>query len=301
MMMSKTQNILLKIRLWVLPLAFCLLPLAFLLIAGCTAPLVITYDAKLGAPTISLKEPLNVSLIPYKDERKAGNPKKLGHITSPVFGIDSTELILEKEPADIVTNAFKKQLILTGFKVNAIEGNTDAPEADLLLEGSVKTFKLDITAKDVIEIEIETKATDIKTGSVLWSGSVAEKSERFAGTMGNTRETINKYVSSSLAKVVKETLTNIASAVEKTRPHSVEPIKEEIILGNEGRLALSTIPPQAQVYINEVYYGLTPITIDLAPGIYIVNFKLAGFKSAAQKIAVRKGRVAEFAVVLEKE
>ena len=286
---------------WVLSLASCLLFFVCLFIAGCTAPLVITYDAKLGAPAISLKKSLNVSLIPYKDERKTGNPKKLGHITSPVFGIDSTELILEKEPADIVTNAFKEQLILTGFKVNAIEGNTDAPEADLLLEGAVKAFKLDIAAKDVIEIEIETKATDVKTGSILWSGSVAEKSERFAGTMGNTRETINKYVSSSLAKVVKETLTNIASAVEKTRPHSVEPVKEEIILSNEGRLAFSTIPPQAQVYINDVYYGLTPVTIDLAPGIYIVNFKLAGFKSAAQKIAVRKGRVTEFAVILEKE
>ena len=288
-------------RHWVLSLASCLLFFVCLFIAGCTAPLVITYDAKFGAPAISLKEPLNVSLTPYKDERKANNRKKLGHITSPVFGIDSPELILEKEPAEIVTNAFKEQLILTGFKVNAIEGNTEAPEADLLLEGSVKAFKLDIAAKDVIEIEIETKATDVKTGSILWSGSVAEKSERFAGTMGNTRETINKYVSSSLAKVVKETLTNIASAVEKTRPHSVEPVKEEIILGSEGRLALSTIPPQAQIYINDVYYGLTPITIDLAPGIYIVNFKLAGFKNAVQKIAVRKGRVTEFAVILEKE
>jgi len=288
-------------RHWVLSFASCLLLFACSFIAGCTAPLTITYDPKLGAPSIALKEPLNVSLNPYKDESKKDNPKKLGDITSPVFGIDSTELILEKEPADIVTNAFKEQLVLAGFKVTAIEDNTQAPEADLLLEGSVKAFKLDIAAKDVIEIEIETKATDIKTGSVLWSGSVAEKSERFAGTMGNTRESINKYVSSSLAKVVKETLTNIASAVEKTRPHSVEPVKEEIILGNEGRLALSTIPPQAQVYINDVYYGLTPITIDLAPGIYMVNFKLAGFKSAAQKIAVRKGRVTEFAVILEKE
>lgn len=292
--------ILLKIRLWVLPLTSCLLPLAFLL-AGCTAPLTITYDAKFGAPAIFLKEPFTVSIIPYKDERKTVNRKKLGDIASPVMGIDSTELILEKEPAEIVTNAFKEQLILAGFKVNVAESDAQAQNADLLMQGSVKAFKLDVAAKDVIEIEIETKATDVKTGNILWSGSIVEKNKRFAGVMGNTREGINKYVSSSLAKVVKETLTNIASAVEKTRPHSVEPVKEEMILGNEGRLALSTAPPQAQVYIDDVYYGLTPITIDLAPGIYRVNFNLAGFKNAAQKIAVRKGRVTEFAVILEKE
>ncbi|MBI3753575.1 MAG: PEGA domain-containing protein [Deltaproteobacteria bacterium] len=279
------------------PIAYCLL----LLIAGCTAPLTITYDARLGAPAISLKEPLKVSIIPYKDERKTVNRKKLGDIASPVMGIDSAELILEKEPADILTSAFKEQLTLAGFKVNVAESITQAQEADLLLEGSVKVFKLDIAAKDAIEIEIETKATDVKTGNILWSGSIVERNERFAGVMGNTRETINKYVSSSIAKVVKETLTNVASAVEKARPHSVEPVKEEMILGNEGRLALSTAPPQAQVYIDDVYYGLTPIAIDLAPGIYRVNFKLAGFKSAAQKIAVRKGRVTEFAVILEKE
>ena len=53
--------------------------------------------------------------------------------------------------------------------------------------------------------------------------------------------------------------------------------------------------------MDDVYYGLTPITIDLAPGIYNVSFKMEGFKNAVQKIAVRKGRVTEFAVILEKE
>ncbi|MBI5047419.1 MAG: PEGA domain-containing protein [Deltaproteobacteria bacterium] len=284
-----------------MPLPSLLLPLACLFIAGCTAPLTISYDAKYGAPAISLKEPLTVSIVPYKDERKTDNRKKIGDIASSVFGIDSAELILEKEPADIVTDAFKEQLILAGFKVNVAESDAQTQNADLLMQGSVKAFKLDIRGKDIIEIELETKATDVKTGSILWSGSITEKNERFAGTMGNTRETISKYVSSSLAKVVKESLTKVASAIEKTKPHSVEPVKEEIILGNEGRLALSSIPPQAQIYIEDVYYGLTPITIDLAPGIYTVNFKLAGFKNAAQKIAVRKGRLTEFAIMLEKE
>lgn len=267
-----------------------------LILTGCAIPLTVKYDARLGAPAISLKEPLTVSIIPYKDERGVQS-KKIGNITSPVFGIDSTELILEKEPADIVTNAFKEQLILSGFKVAA-----QSSDADLLIQGSVKSFRLDIGAKDVIEIEIETTAKDAKSGNVLlWSGAVSEKNERFAGTMGNSRETVAKYISSSLAKVIKNTLTDVAAAIEKTRPHSVEPVKEEIILGNEGRLTLNSVPPQVQVYIDDIYYGLTPIGIDLAPGIYTVRFKLAGFKNAVQKIAVRKGRVTEFAVILEKE
>lgn len=302
----------LKTRQWSAGYELLVLPLAcFFIIAGCTAPLRITYDPKHGAPAFALKKPFSVSLISYKDDRKMDNRKKIGAITSPVAGIDSTELIIEKEPSDIVTNAFREQLALAGFKVNVAENYASSPYlppegdkgggADILMQGSVKAFKLDIASKDVIEIEIETKATDSRTGSVLWSGAVVEKNERFAGAMGNTRESINRYISASLAKIVKETLTNIASAIEKTRPHSIETIKEEIILSSQGRLALSTVPPKAQVYIDDVYYGLTPIAVDLAPGIYMVNFKLTGFKTAAQKTAIRRGRVTEFSVILEKE
>lgn len=275
-----------------------------LLIAGCTAPLTVKYDARLGAPAISLKEPFSVAIAPYKDERKERNRKKIGDITSPVFGIDAAELIIERDIADFVTDAFKEQFQLAGFTPSpysspAKVGDMSA-DADILIEGSVKTFRLDIGPKDVIEIEIETTAKDAKSGNILWSGSVIEKDERFAGTMGNSRKTVGKYISSSLAKVIKKTLTDIASAIEKARPNLVESVKEEIIPGSEGRLSLSSVPPKAQVYIDDVYYGLTPITIDLAPGIYTVGFKMEGFKNVSQKIAVRKGRVAEFAVVMEK-
>lgn len=264
---------------------------------GCTAPLTVKYDARLGAPAISLKESFNVAIALYKDERKEGNRKKLGDITSPVFGIDATELIIEKNVSDLVTDAFKEQFQLAGFKAE----KGDKAQADILIEGSVKAFSLYIGPKDTIEIEIETTAKDAKNGNILWSGAVTEKGERFAGVMGNTKETVGKYISSSLAKVIKSTMTDIASAIEKTMPKSIEPVKEEIILGSEGRLSLSSVPPKTQVFIDDVYYGLTPITTDLAPGIYTVNFKMEGFKKVAQKIAVRKGRVTEFAVVLERE
>lgn len=264
---------------------------------GCAAPLTVKYDARLGVPAISLKESFNVAIAPYKDERKEGNRKKLGDITSPVFGIDATELIIEKNVSDLVTDAFKEQFQLAGFKTE----KGDKAQADILIEGSVKAFSLDIGPKDTIEIEIETTAKDAKNGNILWSGAVTEKNERFAGTMGNSRKTVGKYISSSLAKVIKSTLTDIASAIEKTMPKSIEPVKEEIILGSEGRLSLSSVPPKTQVFIDDVYYGLTPITTDLAPGIYTVNFKMEGFKKVAQKIAVKKGRVTEFTVVMEKE
>ncbi|MEK7828886.1 MAG: hypothetical protein AAB256_03785, partial [Deltaproteobacteria bacterium] len=100
----------------------------------------VKYDARLGAPAISLKESFNVAIALYKDERKEGNRKKLGDITSPVFGIDATELIIEKNVSDLVTDAFKEQFQLAGFKAE----KGDKAQADILIEGSVKVFSLDI-------------------------------------------------------------------------------------------------------------------------------------------------------------
>ncbi|MBI3353300.1 MAG: PEGA domain-containing protein [Nitrospirae bacterium] len=275
------------------------LGLVFIL-SGCTMPLAVNYDPKPGASAISLKEPLKILIVPYKDERK--NPSnKIGDIKATVFGIDSAELILERKPADLVTDAFKEQLILSGFKVVAADNNTQSSDADFLIEGSVKVFKLDIEAKDSIEIEIETRLIDAKNNGILWTGKAEEKNERFAGVMGNTRGTISKYISSSLAKVVKQTLTDVASVIEKSKPQSVEPVREDVILSNEGRIVLDTVPQKVQVYIDDVYYGLSPITIDLAPGTYTASFKLSGFKNVVQKIAVRKGRTTEFSIILEKE
>ena len=124
-----------------------ILGLAFITF-GCAAPLTVKYDAKFGAPSISLKESFTVAVVPYKDERKESNPKKLGDITSPVFGIDTTELIIGEKVADFVTDAFKEQFTLAGFKTQ----EAVPQDADFLIEGSVKAFSLDIGPKDTIEI-----------------------------------------------------------------------------------------------------------------------------------------------------
>src|SRR3990170_977206 len=55
-MKCKIQIMLSRFRLRVLPLTSYLLPIASLIIAGCAMPLTVKYDAKFGAPAISLKE-----------------------------------------------------------------------------------------------------------------------------------------------------------------------------------------------------------------------------------------------------
>lgn len=64
-----------------------------------------------------------------------------------------------------------------------------------------------------------------------------------------------------------------------------------------GWLLVTTTPARAGVYVNDIYFGLTPIEIDLAPGIYTVRIEREGYKSVQQKVSVRGNVMTELPVV----
>ena len=67
-----------------------------------------------------------------------------------------------------------------------------------------------------------------------------------------------------------------------------------------GYVSVYSIPARAKVYVNDVYYGVAPIKIELPAGVGQLHFKLDGYKSAAEKVAVRRGEVTELEVKLVK-
>jgi hypothetical protein len=70
--------------------------------------------------------------------------------------------------------------------------------------------------------------------------------------------------------------------------------------GATGTFALTTVPAKAKVYIDDVYYGVSPIKLDLPPGVIAFRFKLDGYKTIDQKVSVRRGETTELEVKFEK-
>lgn len=66
-----------------------------------------------------------------------------------------------------------------------------------------------------------------------------------------------------------------------------------------GRLTIATTPSRAKVYVADVDYGLSPLKPELEPGIYTLHFKLDGFKTATEKVSVRKGETTELEIRLQ--
>lgn len=272
--------------------------MALFILVGCAGPLTVKYNP--GGQPAKIKSPVTVYVEPFADVRtdrpSSKDPRLIGDITVLVADLNGNRLILSEEPSVLVTNAFEKELALSGFTVKS---EADRKEADYILKGEIKDFRLDIGPRDKIKIEIASRLYSKKADKPVWEGTVSEKDDRFAGVMGNTRKSISDYISFTLQKVARKTVQEAGSKLSEEKAVS-SPLEQGIPQGS-GRLVITTDPPRAKIYINGVYYGVTPFTLDIEPGIYDVDIKQQGFKDGKEKVAVRLGRTTELELTLEKE
>lgn len=276
---------------------FSLIALLFLVLTGCAGPLEVKYDPKTPGQFRS-SEPLPVFVGKFVDKREPTNadPRSIGKIDATVADISGTKLTLSRDVNGIVEEAYRKELALSGFTVV-----DEAAKAKYNVEGEVREFRLDIGSRDEIAMELASEFKDAGSGQTLWKAVGVERSDRFAGVMGNSRTTISNFLAASLQKAVRRTieaagprLTSAVAAPQEAAPKSSQ--AEE-----GGTFKLNSAPERAKVYIDGVYYGLTPFATALKPGVYEVALKHKGFKPFKEKVSVRAGEVTELDTELEKE
>lgn len=267
------------------------------------------------------KSPVTLRVVKYADARAAGPSRKIGDIKATVFDMHGSELVMENV-ASTVTAAMVNQLSASGYRMVTEDGKVAAGDADFEVSGVIREFSLNIGGRDEVSIVVETTVRAARSGGVLWSGAVVEKADRFAGVSGNTRSTITRYLSGALAKVSAKTRDEITKAIVQTDPERFDqttvardatpgvtvlaPPPERLSASPLARsqmtsqLAITTIPARAKVYVADVYYGLSPLKLELEPGIHTVNLKLDAYKTATEKVSVRKGETTELEIRLEK-
>ena len=263
-----------------------------------------------------------VRLMPYSDNRPLASSRKIGDIRATVIDMHATELIADQDIASAVTAAIGDQFAVSGFR---LAGGEKTGSENFQVSGSVKDFRLNVAGRDEVSIVVETTLRDVRSGNVVWSAVVSEKSDRYAGVSGNTRNSISRYLNGALGTVTSKTVAQAGAAMRQVQPAlfnqaatsapavpgvavTVAPPATPTIQSTEpsggsavqGRLQLATSPPRAKVYLGDVYYGLTPLKLELEPGIYALRLKMDGYKVAAEKISVRKGETTEFEVVMER-
>lgn len=260
-----------------------------------------------------------IHLKGYSDARSGMPPQKIGDTTELVSGISGNELLLNHSVAEAVNTVIQQRFARNGYPLQ------DDGKALYELSGSIKELTYNVKARDQIAIAIETTLTETATGKIVWSGVVTEKDERFAGISGNSRSDIANYLKYKLDIVSKKTYDAINNELMATRPDlfkltpgtrtiagvtvlqattdAAQPAATTpaVVAGptSNGTLVLTTKPSRAKVYLDDIYFGLSPLHAEVQTGIHAITVKADKYKNASEKISIRPGETTELDMVLE--
>ena len=283
-----------------------------------------------------LKYAATLRVNKYVDQRKSANPRLLGVNTQRVIGVSDNQLLLDQEISNLVTADIKKRFDSEGYQV--LEGSS-ADRAMFEVSGVIKDLTLNVKERDEINIVIETTLKEVESGKVVWSGMVMEKNDRFAGVAGNNKDDILAYLNKELRIVSTKTVEAISSSLMASRSElfnltpGTKPIPGVTVYvaptaakhspaapstygaqpgsapppaytpqasATAGLLQVNTNPPRAKVYLDGVYYGMSPLRMEMEPGVHAISVKLEGYKMVTEKVSVRRGDNTEMELNLER-
>ncbi len=267
------------------------------------------------------KNAATLRIRPYVDQRIEQDARLLGEFNTRIGGLSGKQLRLNRDVAMIATEQMQQQFSDAGFAVV-----NEAAAAKFELTGVVKTLTLDSKARDEINIVLETNLSEIATGKLIWSAVVSQSNTRFGGVAGNDRDDIVNFLYRELAVVSGKTVSAVNSllmasypalfnltpgtktidgvtvlSAPLTSPVAVTPtMVSEKMTHSTGTLVLTSSPSRAKIYVDEVYFGMTPLRVDLDAGIHTLTAKLAGRKTASEKVSVRNADTTELEMTLSK-
>lgn len=287
----------------------------------------------------ALKYAATLRVHKYADQRKVANPRLLGVIDGRVRGIDGNQLLLDQEVSSVVTAAIKSRFDTEGFQVleggaaaNALfevsgvikELTLNVKNRDEIIIAIETTLK-DLSSGEVVWSGLVTEKHDRfagvsgnnkddvvayfnkelkvaanKTVEAVSTSLMAAKPELFNLTAGTKAiPGVTVYVAPTAAKPV-----SVAPAMPTygVQPGSAVPMPAYVphASATAGLLLVNTSPSRAKVYLDGVYYGLSPLRLEMEPGVHAISVKLEGYKMVTEKVSVRKGDNTEMELNLER-
>lgn len=282
---------------------------------------------------INSRRPVYLLLKPYTDTRPDAPSQRIGTVANDMFvsNLSGHAVVIDENVSTLVTRAMRDEFNAAGYHVVG-PGDPDAGKAQFTLTGTIKGFRLDVKARDEVDMRVQTEVQDPRTDASIWSGTVTENSNRFAGMMGDSRGSLTDYVIESLQNVTRKTASTVTASLSQaypnlflqagtpmagvsvqtapevpaapaqpqpqTQPRTGPPVQSGPGQA-QGTLSITTTPTAVQVYLGDVYYGLSPLNAQLPAGIYEVRLQKQGYQDVDQKVAVRPGDATQWTVPLQ--
>ncbi|MBI5436254.1 MAG: PEGA domain-containing protein [Nitrosomonadales bacterium] len=287
-----------------------------------------------------LKYAASIRINRYTDARKMGNPRKIGTGAENVSGMRGKDIILEQDVATMVTGAMKTRLDDAGFQVSeAQNGNAlfelsgvvkeltydvkNRDEVSISIETSLKDMSTGKVVWSGIVVEKNDRFAGVsgnnKNDVAMYLqkelGIVTEKTtEAISASLMVTRPELFNLTpgTKSIPGVTVLVAPTVANTPAPTLPaQQVAPIPTVNTVApaqvytpqataTSGLLLVNTSPARAKVYLDSVYYGLSPLRLEMEPGVHTISVKMEGYRMVSEKVSVRKGDSTEMDLSLER-
>lgn len=305
---------------------------------GGGGPVSVTKPKKANSNAPLLKYAASIRIKPYTDARKVGNPRKIGTGAENVSGMSGKDIVLDQDAATMVADAMEARLDEAGFQVSEAQtGNAQFELGGVVKELSydvkardevsiaVETTLKEISTNKVVWSAIVTEKADRfagvsgnnkddvtsylrrelgivtqKTTDAISASLMVVHPELFNLTPGTKAipgvtvliapTAIPAAPSAAPVPMAPASATDVAPPFQTYTPHAS---------ATNGLLLVNTNPARAKVYLDSVYFGLSPLRLELDPGVHTISVKLLGYKMVSEKVSVRKGDSTEMDLDLE--
>lgn len=286
-----------------------------------------------------LKYAATLRVNKYVDQRKSNNPRLLGTAELRIRGVDGDQLLLDQEVANIVTTAIKTRFDAEGYQVlegssasNALfevsgvikDLTLNVKERDeiniaietilkevatgkviwsgLVMEKNDRFAGVSGNNKDdvIAYLNKELRIASNKTVEAISASLMAAQPELFNLTAGTKPiPGVTVYVAPTAAKPAPA-----APAIMMPSHGGMQPVPPPAHMprasDTTGLLLVNTSPSRAKVYLDGIYYGLSPLRLEMEPGVHAISVKLEGYRMVTEKVSVRKGDNTEMELNLER-
>jgi hypothetical protein len=233
-------------------------------------------------------------LSPTQDARPRPGSKQIGHIKATVVDVHSAEMRIEEAPDQLAGSALKSQLLRDGYQI--VETGQDY---DYELGSTIRKFEFNVAAQDEIRLLMDLTLKKNGSASPLWRAQVEESTDRFSGISGNSRSTLSAYLERGIANWVNLSSAQIRIGLEPFISLPV-PAVAPAVESHQGWIAITTDPANAKVYIDNVYFGKTPLRARVPQGVVALEIRREGYKSIKEKVSIRNGETTEWESTLNK-
>lgn len=286
-----------------------------------------------------LKYAASIRITRYTDARKMGNPRKIGTGAENVSGMRGKDIVLDVDVATIVTGAMKTRLDDVGFQVTEAQNGNALFELSGVVKEltydvkardevsiAVETTLKEISTGKVVWSGIVTEKNDRFAG--VSGNNKSDVAMYLHKELGIVTEKTTEAISASLM-VARPELFNLTPGTKPipgvtvlvaptgaNTPAPTLPVQQVAPIptvntvapaqgytpqatATTGLLLVNTSPARAKVYLDGVYYGLSPLRLEMEPGVRTISVKMEGYRMVSEKVSVRKGDSTEMNLSLE--